>query len=573
MNLNRYLDKERILTYNQSVFFWFLIITTSNIEPDSVKIDSIKVRHYEIPGIVDFGFNGRIDSSLNQTRVIEPVIFLSGYYDAFFFTPYLLNDRGHKLEIKSFNPFCVLINSHSLDDYFIQNFNLSVLPINLLKSLLINSRYTGNGINSIDFKIKVNNYDMPYSYLYFTLLGYNTIYNLDFTRAVSDYAGFYFSGLYSNQYKNQDGIYLKTTAGCANFYFNKFIPMRLDVIYTMNSYDTVANTDFNDIAFVMGNRLYQILLFRTGFKVYNTKGENDYVTYGTNQTGIFYVGNFENIFGVNAIISKFKSTQPAEFKNDGVEFKHTVNYNYMNLTAGTGYVIDYMRDKIYFEPMARFKYEFSKHFGLSGRTGLFYKRADHIALYGNKGFVDEIVNINGDPEIKDEVIFHKEGGIFFKNSLINIYHSVIDNQIVYQPEGNDDYFAINIGKNIITGIEGIFCFPLVKNFSLMGVFNSILIADIPEGIPELFLRTGLNWQKKTERSMMEIFARFNFIGDRSDISGNSHKSFYTTSLGLNIKFITLNLSIIFDNPMDIRPDDYPEMSRNFGMEVKWEFWD
>jgi len=106
-----------------------------------------------------------------------------------------------------------------------------------------------------------------------------------------------------------------------------------------------------------------------------------------------------------------------------------------------------------------------------------------------------------------------------------------------------------------------------------GVCNYQIYNDFPSAFPDFFTNFTLNWQRKTERSVMNVYTRFNYVNARHYPSGNYYEPFFTISPGLSLKFLTLHLGLIFNNVTDTRPEDFPEIVRNFSMEIKWEFWD
>jgi len=559
------------------VFFWLFILIGNEIGQDSTVVDSIK--KYEVPEIVDFTRTSVFDNSLDQTWVIEPILFFTGFKEFVYFTPYLTKDKGYAIDMVSPYPVEILLHSHPLNDYLIEHFNFVSLPINFLNPIKLNKGSVEN-FNTLEINTKVNTYDEPYSYLYFTMFGGNTIYNLDFTRAISNDAGFYLSGLYSRQYKNSDQLYLRTNAGYANFYYNQFVPSRVDVIITNNNYDTLSTIDFSDITITAGNDFYKIALFRIENKLEyldtlsSSNFKNRLTTYGTNQRVLFSFKNFENIFGLDAATSSFKYDISGSQNNNNLEFYQRVNYNIHRLTVGLGYQINDEPDKnIYFNSQTRLKYDIFDNFKIFGRLNLFHKRANFVALYGNENVLNKKINIIGNPNIKDEKYFHKEIGFQIRNSMLSFYHSAITNQIVYRRDSTNYYSAVNIDQSEIVGFESFFEIPVWKCFSAGGVFNYLLKAESSSTFPKTNLKFWLNWQRKTERSVVCFFTRFNYTAERNDLAGNHYVQFWTISPGLMVKFITLRLGMILDNMLDKRAADFPNMESGFSLEIKWEFWD
>ncbi len=551
------------------MFLWLFFLISNNANSDTTHIDSVKTVRYEIPKIINYSITGILDNNLKQSGVVKPIIFLSGFSDIFYYSTYLLKDKIYTIDLFGHCPFNILINSHYIDEYFFKNFNFSIFPINFIESVTFSKKYIGSGVNAIDLNTKINRYEQPYSYLYFTLFGLNTVYNIDFTRAITNSMGFYLGGLYSRHYKNSENRYLRSNGGYANFYYNQFIPMRLDVIITGNSYDTIINSNFSDIALTGGKDFYKFIIFRTVRKVYNDSIQNQCSTYGTQHKFLFNAGNLENIFEFIALTSQFT---PGKLKNNDIVFSQNTSYKFNNSIIGIGYNVDCNSDKIYFEPTGRLTFQIFNDAKIFVRAALFNKRADFIAKYGNEKFVDRSINITGNLDIKDETHFHREIGVNLKYSTMSVYNSRIKNQIIYQPVSVETYSVINV-DNEISGIEGMVVSPRIRGFSATVACNYLIYSDIPLDFPDFFAKFGLNWQRKTDRSILNMYTKFIFMAARYDQSGKYYEPIFVISPGLNLKFLTLNLNVIFDNVTDIRPEDFPGMARQFGVEIKWEFWD
>lgn len=544
---------------------------------DSTAVDS--VIKYEIPSVITFSQTGVIDSSLKQKRVIEPVIFLEGVNEIIYFTPYLSKDKGYTLNLIAPYPVEILFHSHKLNNYFLESFNLVSLPINLIRVVRFNNDLESE-LRALEVETKVNVYDEPYSYLYFTVFGGNTIYNLDFSRAINNDIGFYLSGLYSRHYKNYDRLYLRTNGGYANIYYNQFIPSRIDVIFTDNDYGTLWSIDFSDITVTAGNKFYKFALFRTANNteyldtLNNIRYQNHLTTYGTNQKLFFHFKNLENIFGFNATTSRFAYGFNSLKADNDLEFYQRINYRLDRLGAVMDYCLEYVPDKnLYFNPAGKIIYDMLDKIQIFGGLSLFYKRASFIGHYGNGYLAIKEFNILGDPDIKDEKYFRKEVGFQIKNSNLNFYHCIISNPIVYRRDTTDYYSGINFEKGEIAGLELFYDIPLIRHFSSAGAFNYLLKSEPSSTFPKTNLKLYLYWQNQTERSAISLFTRFNYIADRYDLTGNQYGQFWIIALGLTEKFITLKLNMILDNILDKKVADFPDIGRRFNLEIKWEFWD
>ncbi len=551
------------------MFLWLFFLLTNNLNSDTTQIDSVKTVRYEIPRIINYSNTGFLDSTLNHLRVVKPIIFLSNFSDIFYYSTYLLKEKNYTAGLLGYYPSNVLINSHYIDQYFFKEFNFAIFPINFIESAIFIKKYFNSSVDAIDLNTKIDRYSQPYSYLYFTLFGPNTIYNIDFTRAITNSAGFYLGGVYSRHYKISEHRYLRGNGGYGNFYYNQFVPMRLDLIITGNSYDTIINSNFSDITLTVGKEFCKFMIYRTSTKFYNDSAQNQISTYGMQNKILFNTGNFENILELTALTSQFT---PGKIKNNGIGFSQNTSYKFNNIIIGIGYNLDYIMDKIYFAPAGRINFQILNDTKIFMRTALFNKRADFISKYGNEKFFNRSVNITGNLDIKDETHFHKEMGVNFKSSIISVYNACIRNQIIYQPVNVGTYSVVNI-DNQISGIEGILVSPSISGFSSTVVFNYLMYSDIPLDFPDFFTKFSLNWQRKTERSIVDIYTRFTFVSARYEQTGNYYEPFFMISPGLNWKFLTLNLNMFLDNATNVRPEDFPDMTRKFGMEIKWEFWD
>lgn len=549
----------------------------NEIVQDSSVVDSVK--KYEVPAVVNFSQAGVLDSSLKQTRVIEPVLFFTGFKEIVNFTPYLIKDQGYNLDIIAPYPLEIFLQSHSLNNYFTESFNLVLLPINFLKTAKLNNGF-GKDFQRLEIDTKVNTYEKPYSYLYFTMFGNNTIYNLDFTRAITNDIGFYLSGLYAREYKDYDQLYLRTNGGYANIYYNKFIPSRLDIIFTDNDYGTLWNIDISDITITAGNDLYKLAIFRTENNteyldtLNNIRYQNRLTTYGTNQQLSFSFKNIENIFGFNATMSRFEYGFNSFETDNDLEFYQGINYSLNRFCAGLGYSVDYALDKnLYFNPSGKIKYDIFDSIRIFGGLSLFHRRASFLAHYGNENLAIKDFNILGNPDIKDEKYFRKEIGLQIKNLNFNFYHCAITYPIGYHRDSANYYSVVNFENGEIAGLELFYDIPLARYFSFAGVFNYLLKDEPSSTFPRMNAKLYLNWQRKTERSVICLFTRFNYVSDRYDLADNHYGQFGTIAPGLTIKFLTLKLGMMIDNILNQKPADFPDVERVFNLEIKWEFWD
>ncbi|MEO0166613.1 MAG: hypothetical protein ABIL39_10810 [candidate division WOR-3 bacterium] len=552
------------------MFLCLILLIGKSATGDSGTVDTVTS---EIPTIIDFSATNGLESLLTLRQVIKPVISLAGYHDILSLTPFLLESRSLYAAIKSLAPLSFLINNHPLEDYFLQGcFTLTAVPFNFFEAVSYTKNIEGKS-GAITFAPKVNRFEKPYSYLYFTMFGTNTIYNVDFARAFTDFSGIYLSGLYSHQYQNYDKTYLRTNGGYANLYFNRFIPLRLDFFLTANGGDTIAKAVLNDVALTLGSSSYKLQLFRNAFKLDNAVDENNFVTYAFNQKVLLSRKNFGHDLTMSMRTSQFQTLNCQPFKHEVVEFNHDAAFKIYHFVIGPRYGISYNARHIVFNAGFRLRYDFASWLGLMTQILYYPRPPDYVAHYGNARFILKPVKIIGNIRLRDERIFHKEFSLVSGSSRLTFFHTHTENPLIYQREGKDEYYVINGSGNNCAGIEGFFDVPLGRFFSLTTSYQYIFINDIPSGFPERVTKFALNWQKTSPRSVLKAFGRLSFVDKRYDLSGHSYQPFFTFSSGLALKFLTLHFGILFDNLLYTQPEDFSEIRRDIGLEIKWEFWD
>ncbi len=550
----------------------------SDIEPDSTIKDS--VRKYEVPQIISFSQTSSLDSALSQEIAVEPIFHLVGFQEFINFTPCLVKDKGDASYLIAAYPVQLILHSHSISSDYFEQSNLVSLPIPFFRSIKLSRQAGFENIHSLEFEPEVNSYDRPYSVLYFTALGNNTVYSLDFTRAVGQDLGFYLNGLYSQLYKMADSNYLRTSAGCANLYYNQFLPSRMDILFARSDYGTSSRITFSDISMATGVGIYRMVVHRTeeSREYLDTLRDHLYVnnltSYGANQRILFSFMNFENTVGFEARTSTFKYDTVGSYNNYDLILHQKVDYSISRLRAGVGYYLGYrFDDKMYASPGARVSYNVFSGSEVFGRLALYHRRADFVAKYGNGNFAQKEMEIVGNAGIQDESHFHKEIGFQIKNSSLSLYHMSVRNHTAYRRDSAEFYSASNINNNTIIGLEILVNLPMGKGFSL-GTVSSYLINPGQFSVfPKENFNFMLSWTRKTERSTTNLIARCNYLGERSDVAGNTHVKVWMISPGVTTKFLTLALGMTLENALDQSASDFPNLRRRFDMEIKWEFWD
>ncbi len=545
---------------------------------DSTAIDS--AGKYEVPRIISFIKTSSTDSVLGRVEIITPIFFINGFQEITRFTPYIIKERADASYLHTPYPLELKLHCHGLDDYFLNQFNLFLLPLHFFSSVKFQRHPRLGSSHSLELLNKVNVYDRPFSSIYFTLLSKNSTYNFDFARALNADIGFYLGGLYSYLYRMSEDNYLRTQAGSANLYYNQFLPSRVDILVLKNDYGTLTSTNFVDLAVTAGLGGYRIMVHHTAdYSKYldtlvNHTYLNDLKSYGIDQCIYFPFMKTENTIGFNVRLSGFKYDTVSVYDNRGLILYHEFSHTHSRFKAGIGYYLGYrVKDNIYFSPKANLSCAISKDFEMFLLTGLLHKQADFVSEYGNDNFVYRELKIKGNPDIRDESRFHKEIGLRIKNSSIIFYHLTTAQQIALRRDSADFYSAYNIPENTIYGIEFLAELCPLKGV-LLGTASSYLIEPGQFSVfPRENFKFILGWNRITARSVIRMVSYWHYYGKRKDVAGNQHEQVWIISPGISIKFLTLSASMLFDNILDTKLIDFPETRRKFGAEVKWEFWD
>ena len=537
---------------------------------DTVKKDTIII--YEIPEIVRLGQKNAVDSILGITQRVIPAAHDLNPGEAFFSTPFFLLKNGNSISLvdRAIDPVRtrVLFNGHTIDNDLTGYLNLYQVPVQCLEEI------TTARVAPLNFVSKVNHYDKPYSSINFSTLGNNTIYNIDFTRALTNDCGFYLDGLYSNAWSDQDSFYRKTNSFYTNLYYNRFLPMRFDFMFSSNSFGNEETDDFVTLSLVSGIGQYELGAHfnRSEMVPLDTlTGEYSRITenLGFNTETHSHTALFDYFADLHGAVSKTETGRGTSAKNRlELLLEADKSYRRFLASAGNGFIL-----------VNREQYFLAPHLTLG------YVLLD--STYLDISFIGDIreptitelyapldpMNTKGNQDLETGYLWSKEIGLERKNFQVNLYQTDYDDFIAVRQDTDGYYSAENIGHRSFFGTDGYIEVALCRSVSLGLSGNHLFSGEVEPYLPRTNARLSVMLKRETPRSLLGLIMRAYYIAERHGSNNNFLPVFKGLSLTGIIKFITLTTTLTMDNILDEDVDFYPMPRRNLRVSVKWDFWD
>lgn len=549
---------------------------SAEVVMDTMGIDSAKV--YEVPVIVDFHTQTELEKNFFITQEIIPELYDLYLVDVFFQTPFLLNKNNSSISIsqRSSGPkhTSLFLNYHPIIEPLFGYFDLARLPIQFFENVIVDREYPNN-LDIINLTSKINCYDKPFSSLKFTTMGPNTIYNIDFTRSLTSNLGFYLSGLYSNSWVKQDSLYSKINSFYTNFYYNRLMPMRLDIVYTHNYYGPYENGNFIDASLVLGSPRHKMAVYHELITTTNlrTSTINKIKNYGIRTESYYHPKNFEIFYGFTGSLSNLETESFGDHSLSffGLWFK--LNKVYKSLVFSMGNELELTDAKDFYAAP-----QFTLGLGIFNATYL------HFSLAGNfrRPTISEMYAppdtskpnywTRGNPNLNLEYYWTQEIGIKRKNLFLNLYKTDFKNLIVFA-ETSGYYIPKNIAACNLVGIENYLEVPLGLGIGIGFSSNYLVKGETQSNVPKANANLLVLLKEKYGQAFFKLMLKGQYAGRRNNISGQKLAPFTVFSIMGEIKFITLSCALRIDNILDEDIGDYPIAGRNFNLSVKWEFWD
>ena len=568
-----------------------LLINQELGAPDTVLTDSIK--RYEIPQIIEFG--GFITRGLNQTfRDINPNDYPFRLIDAFYRLPFMFYDYGtgqtNLISSQGLDPryTAFFLNGHRLINPLSGYVNLTKLPIQFFERIVMGENFGGFGLGSVNLISKVNHYDLPYSYVRYGFGSYGIeLYDIDFTRPITNEFGFYLSGRHFDYAGYQSHSSSQINSIYANLYYDHF--MRFDAIYFSNEYEIPgfmldanygqATHEFYDLSLTAGLRNHKISIY------FNS--DNEAYTYSSSTTSVIrnfglqtesynYIQGFDLSYGL--------------FGQQGKVTDDLYGTHSPNSIAGWAQCEKHLKDFI-FSISGLAELVNAEDFFCSPEISFGIELLDSTYIMAglDRGYrmptIQENWQHDSAQELLPEYYWHQEISLQSRNFLINLYKLDFADPIFAFADSLGYEFHENRTSRQTIGITGYFEIPFyfgksaipksINKISLGYTGNYLLkndsVAFIPKGISSFFV----SLDHTTERFGAKLALEQRYVSTRHDLLGQDLAEFRVFSLAGMIRVVTLSGTVRVDNIFD---EDYnylpnsPMPPRSFSAAIKWEFW-
>jgi len=488
--------------------------------------------------------------------------------DAFATTPFLVN--GGLLYHRGSEPYRipVTLNSHTLINQ-LGYFNVDWLAANFI------DRITVNG-DAVGFHTLVNRYDRPYSHLRFMVLGKTTLYNINFTRPVTNNMGFYTAGTYRRNRVAGDTAYETANSFYADYYWNNFFKSRVDFVYNGSAVGEKQKTEFIDASLIMGRGAIKTNIFFTydRFDFDSSVVRADDADYGMTVSGLHDM-NFSRIgwhFTVKGDNARIQGPLPP--LTDRFEY-----FIQGGFTAAKGWGhfqgvlngdLDFVDSEGFFPaPTVKVAYNLFDSLFLFVSLNRVYRIPTIIERNGFPFVPDSYFPEIGNPNLVPEISWRQEAGFKFKNWLIALYKNDYQNYIIYRDLLYPPF--INIPETDFVGVENTLELPLAWGFSAGIAGHYLIHAETYPHCPKYNAEFSLAWQAEKGRARYKIIGWGRYLGPRFPVGQGDPWPVF--SAAAQVKFVTLLAALKFENVLDDQIRDFSVSARNISLSVKWEFWD
>jgi outer membrane receptor protein involved in Fe transport len=548
--------------------------------PDSLAVDSLAedtIPKYKIPEVVSFADGGAAPpGALSAFPINDYDLFLS---DAFAVTPSL--NRDGLIYRRGNDPyrFSATLNGRPLNHRWSGYFDVDEIAIQFLDRVA----ETGRGI---DFQTKINHYARPYSYLRFTALGSTTLYDLNFTRPITNEMGFYWAGLYCRTWIPRDtlAVLSRTNAYYADFYWNNFFKSRLDLIYDGRSTGDGRKNETYDAALTLGRGSVKTQFYCDAYgfsdrdSLSGFYAANNDLTYGLLSRGNHRAAMIDIAWELGGTGDNSSSETPWSGRQSfgfyyiGHGWAEVVKKIARARFALSG-AFDYIDGNMsVFMPGARVEYTLADSQYLFATVQRDYRAPSLNEIYGGNLVYDPQFPFHGNPDLRYEYRWREEAGFSGRNLTLSLYKNDYHDYIYAVSEYADTFYQYdNRVSARALGVEDFLEFPVRWGFSFGLCGDYLIQADSLPSYPKYNAEFSLAWQAEKGRARYRIIGWGRYLGPR--FPGGQADLRPVFSAAAQVKFITLLAALKFDNVLDEQVRDFPLSARNVSLSVKWEFWD
>lgn len=578
---------------------------TLDIDTTGVVDDTALVfRIYEVPEIITYDHDSlNIQTALFQLPAIHPTLTAFTLNDAFFFSPYLVIDRGFAMPAYVSIPGTdtkhthLSFNDHMLNDPISGTMNLNLLPVQFVRS--VKTGINGYGTPEIDITSNVNVYDRPYSTAGFAAGSFgHTGYFLELTRAIDNDCGFYLDGLHrkADGYRAHDDYTI--SALYANVYDEHLFPMRLDALITSHTFgfpdrapDTtsVADQRMIDISYAAGIPGHNAVVLFNDYRNQwhdslqaRTAGHTSR-TYGLGSNHLHVLGPLQFLYKVTGLRREITSD---------IYGSHTFH----SLTAATtcsasyrGYFASFSAQGVADRGAFHLMPFFATGLVLADTLTAFVSiaRRDRLpAIAETAVLIDSTYDaVDTNDTLRAESYWAQEIGVRSPYGSIALFRHDFANRIIVAEDTAGFAVYTNSEPWQNAGACGALTVPVYLDQGSdsatytrcqFGVYGSSLFKDDTiASYPRYSIAGIAAFSRQTPRLGLYIAAQSSMVGPRSSMNDQPYGRYSVIALSAVVRFITLSFAARVDNILDVDQyydPDYPLAPRSFAVNIQWNFW-
>jgi hypothetical protein len=578
---------------------------TLGTDTTGVKTDTAEVLHiYDIPEIIQYDNSGNnLRPVSSQYNSITPRLHDIALRDAFFYTPFTVIDRGPAQPAELIGigfdteHTTFFLNNHVLNDPLSGTLNLSLVPIQFLRS--IQTGLNEYGQPNITLSGKENMYERPYSTTGFMTGSYgHTAYIFELTRAIDNASGFYMDGLYREfgGYRSNDAF--TSLAMYTSVYDNHVVPMRADAIIASNTFgypdqvpDTVSTADQRliDISYCTGFPDHRIYGFYCDHMTewhdsLNQRSVTQKVhTLGLGSDNTHTLGPLQlsyKISGLRTVITSDVYGTHSFYTLNAAQSLHLLHRGFfLSLSVEESYG----DDTFLYTPHVSAGYLFTDAVAAYVSAA---RRHRQPLISETAVLLDTLPNAVGTNDtLRTEYFWQQEAGLHSDYGSLGFFRYDFTDRIITGRDSIDRPVYTNHTSWQTAGTHGTATLPLYLQRDdetdtytrcVFGVYGSYLFNEDTLGIiPRNTIKGMASFARNTQRFGITLAAYGNYVGSRYAFMQGPQDHYTTFGCYATIRFITLSLSARVDNLLDTDHafyPGYPLMGRSFVVNVRWQFW-
>jgi outer membrane cobalamin receptor len=571
---------------------------------DTTAADTVQT--YEIPRIVTLWFHD--ETAYSDIRTARPVTGDHELIEVLFFSPFAILDFGGSqhatISRKGKDPHhsTLFLNGHRIDNPLFGYMDLSQLSAHPIDRIDMSDHMLGS--ECINIHSRVNQYDRPFSFVQFTWGDFGTnIYNLGFTRPITNDFGFYLSGSYletdgydSHSQRDLGSLY-------SNIYYNTIVPMRLDVTYTSGEYGVRRNTvdslqatgysDFADVSLVLGNDNHRTSL-------YYTVNHNDYEgissdslltnitrNYGVDINNHSNFGDYTFAYQLMGVVSDVESELVGEHTVSSLNARVALQKSFKRLSLSLGARSEWYDERDWLHaPHVTARFLLADSARLSATISRDFRNPSLLELYGHSD-VPQLYNWPvSNSSLVPEYMWVQELSFHWGMSAVTLYRHNYENMIAPCVDTEGNFTVQNIASWEHTGAEAhiVHTVHLTRDTStqsntaisagLSG--NYMFSGDSLARAPKSHVRGFITFVRETPRFGLRLTTRAEHVSTQQNRTAHRDEPFTVFSTVAHIRFVTLTFSVHFDNLVDdtyAYIEGYEMAPRSGRFSITWEFWD